>query len=182
MYTATSHSIEEGIDEIALFCKRTGVSVKVVNYGATVTSVKAPDRNSNVEEITLCYETIADLKEKHGPYFGCIAGRYANRVRIINLVTVFECFCNYPFQYQQIKEGKFTIGDENYQLAVNNGLNALHGGFHGFDQQIWTVERIICEEHSAGVELSYTSVDGEEGYPGKLKVLPRFSFIFLATT
>lgn len=124
-----------------------GFQVKFISYGATMTSVMAPDRHGNLEEVTLCYPTLSDLKTKTGPYFGCVAGRVANR----------------------IKNGQFTLDGVEYSLPVNNGPNSLHGGIEGFDKKVWQSSAFI-EDNRAGVNFEYTSPDGEEGYPGCLMV------------
>jgi aldose 1-epimerase len=118
-------------------------------------SVVAPDRHGNSEEITLNYRTLEEMIANHGPYYGCIAGRVANR----------------------IAKGTFAVDGTTYNVAVNNGQNHLHGGLKGFDQVIWKAVP-YCDEASgvAGVELRYTSADGEEGYPGTLEV--RLSYLY----
>lgn len=129
-----------------------GFSLTCLSYGATITSVKAPDMYGNVEEITLCYRGDEEMRNeligKTGPYYGCIVGRVANR----------------------IKEGKFTLDGKTYELAVNNGKNALHGGVAGFDKQIWSWQIVCPDINTAGFKLSYTSMDNEEGYPGTVDV------------
>jgi aldose 1-epimerase len=126
-----------------------GVSFTVVDYGATLVSVTSPDCHGKSEEITLNYGTLEDMIANHGPYYGCIAGRFANR----------------------IAKGKFVIDSTEYTVAVNNGENHLHGGIRGFDQVVWSA-KLFADEGAgcAGVELNYVSVDGEEGYPGNLEV------------
>ena len=140
------------VEEYVLECPGKKITCKVVTYGATLTSVQVPDRNGNVEEITVCYSTLDDLEGKLGPYYGCIAGRYANRIR----------------------KGQFALDGESYQLAINNGPNALHGGLKGFDKQVWSAEMFL-DEKNAGVKMSYRSPDGEEGYPGELLVEVAYS-------
>jgi hypothetical protein len=136
----TSHTISNS----------TGMSIQVLNYGATLIGVSASDRNGISEEVTLNYRNLDELVTNHGPYYGCIAGRVANRIR----------------------NGKFSVDGVDYSLAINNWENSLHGGAIGFDQKIWTAVE-IKSDYSCGVELSYTSPDGEEGYPGNLKVCIR---------
>ena len=85
-----------------------------------------------------------DLNAKENPYFGSIVGRYGNR----------------------IKNGTFSVDDKSYVLAKNNNMNHLHGGIKGFDSVIWEIENY----NSNQVTLSYLSPDGDEGYPGELKV------------
>ncbi|MBN2244610.1 MAG: galactose mutarotase [Candidatus Aminicenantes bacterium] len=122
-----------------------GMVLKVMNYGATVVSLAAPDRNGEVADITLGHDTIFGYINS-SPYFGSIVGRYGNR----------------------IAQGKFTLEGIEYSLATNDGDNHLHGGIRGFDKVIWEA-RPFTEREKAGVTLSYLSKDGEEGYPGNLK-------------
>jgi len=126
------------------------LTVRLSSYGATLTSLLAPDRQGNAEEMTLCYpiQDVIAKKEGTGMYFGCIAGRVANR----------------------IKEGKFTLEGQEYTLAVNNGVNALHGGIVGFDKKYWDSRILPTTTAQSGVEFTYVSPDGEEGYPGTLTV------------
>jgi aldose 1-epimerase len=134
-----------------------GVGFTVTEYGATLISVVAPDRNGNSEEVTLNYRTLDEMITNHGPYYGCIAGRVANR----------------------IAKGAFTVDGTKYTVAVNNGQNHLHGGLKGFDQVIWKATPYSDEANGiAGVELRYTSADGEEGYPGTLEVLRSFLYLY----
>ena len=123
-----------------------GVTFSTVSYGATIISIQTPDRYGKSEEITICRDNYEDLKTK-SRYFGCIAGRVANRI------------C----------KGKFELDGVQYQLAINNGVNALHGGICGFDKRIWT-SQIFMKDDCAGVIYTYVSSDGEEGYPGELTV------------
>lgn len=123
-----------------------GVSVSLISFGAIVQSVKTPCREGVAGEISLGFDRLDDYLEEH-PYFGATVGRYANR----------------------IAGGKFSMGEESYTLAVNNGPNHLHGGLQGFDKVAWAGERLGSGEE-AGVRFLYTSQDGEEGYPGELKV------------
>jgi aldose 1-epimerase len=123
---------------------KNGVSIKVSNYGGIITSILTPDRNGKLEDIVLGYDNLADYL-KDTPYFGSIIGRYANR----------------------IANGKFTIDNTTYELAVNNGANHLHGGIKAFDKVVWDVKEFQNKDE-AGIELNYLSTDGEEGYPGNL--------------
>ncbi len=123
-----------------------GFTVKITNYGGIVTSIIAPDKNGNMDNVVLGYDNLEGyLKET--PYFGAIVGRYANR----------------------IAKGKFTLDGTEYSLAVNNGPNHLHGGMKGFDKVIWDAEE-FQSENEAGLKLNYLSVNGDEGYPGNLAV------------
>lgn len=121
-----------------------GMKIKVMTYGATLTSVEAPDRNGRLENVTLHLDSLDDYLAGH-PFFGSVAGRYANR----------------------IAKGHFTLEGVEYKLATNNGPNHLHGGVRGFDKAVWKAKELLGAD-KAGVELTYVSADGEEGYPGKL--------------
>ncbi len=122
----------------------TGMVVKITNYGGAITSIVVPDKNGVMGEVVLGYDSVEEYVAGN-PFFGVIAGRYANR----------------------IAKGSFSIGDETYTLAVNNGENHLHGGRVGFDKKLWDAES-FQNESGVGVVLSYVSPDGEEGYPGTL--------------
>ncbi len=120
--------------------------VKITNYGGIITEIHTPDRNGKMGNIVLGFDNLEQYIAGH-PYFGALIGRFGNR----------------------IAKAQFTLDGEEYQLAVNNGNNALHGGIQGFDKVVWDVEVISCLERAA-LKLSYLSPDGEEGYPGNLKV------------
>jgi aldose 1-epimerase len=123
-----------------------GLRVKLTNYGAITVGVEVPDKAGKVTDVTLGYDTL-DGWLKSTSYFGATVGRYANR----------------------IAKGKFTLEGQTYTLATNNGENALHGGIKGFDKVVWNAEPVKAAD-SVGVKFTYTSKDGEEGYPGNLKV------------
>lgn len=126
-----------------------GVTIKITNYGGIITSVKTPDKNGIKANIVLGFKSFEDYLTnayiENCPYFGCITGRYANR----------------------IAKGKFSVGGKVYTLPVNNGENCLHGGITGFDKVIW-VPKKIEKPDLVGVELKYRSVHMEEGFPGNL--------------
>jgi len=121
-----------------------GIEIKVITYGAIITSVKTPDRNGRFADIVLGFDDL-DSYLTRSRFFGAVAGRYANR----------------------IARGQLTIDGKTFQLATNNGANHLHGGVKGFDKVVWNAEPFE-RNGSAGVVLRYTSRDGEEGYPGTL--------------
>ncbi len=123
--------------------KSSQVTAEVVSYGATLTSVVVDGQ----ETILGLSGSEAHLHEYCGDYMGCIAGRFANR----------------------IKEGKFSIDGENYNLNINNGPNSLHGGKIGFNKLVWQCEEVTAGAFGAVVVLSLLSADGDEGYPGNLK-------------
>lgn len=120
-----------------------GVEVHVINYGAIITHLKTPDKNGKLEDIVLGYDNL-DGYLAESPYFGAIVGRFGNR----------------------IANGKFTIDGTEYTLAKNNNGQHLHGGLKGFDKVFWNIEPVSNQK----LELTYRSVDMEEGYPGNLDV------------
>jgi aldose 1-epimerase len=123
-----------------------GMEAAVISYGATLVSLKVPDRNGKIADVVLGYDTL-DGYEQGASYFGGTIGRYGNR----------------------IAGGKFTLDGKAFQIPTNDGPNSLHGGTIGFNKRIWTaVDR--SRSDAEVLELSYTSPDGEEGYPGTLKV------------
>jgi aldose 1-epimerase len=122
------------------------VEAELMTYGATLVSLRAPDRTGKVENIVLGFDTFAEYLAK-SRFFGSVVGRYGNR----------------------IAKGQFTLDGKSFQLAVNNGPNHLHGGNQGFDVVVWKGEP-FDRDGNVGVVFTYTSVDGEEGYPGMLNV------------
>jgi aldose 1-epimerase len=128
-----------------------GVEARISNYGGIVVSLLVPDRQGQFGDVVLGYDTLAGyLKET--PYFGCLVGRYGNR----------------------IAKGKFTLNGQTYTLATNNGPNALHGGLKGFDKVLWNA-RPYQSPAGPALELHYRSRDGEEGYPGNLDVTATYT-------
>ena len=128
-----------------------GMKADITNYGAIVVSLYAADKNGKFADIVLGYDNLEDYV-KETPYFGAIVGRYGNR----------------------IGKGKFTIDGKEYSLAVNNDENHLHGGIKGFDKVVWDAT-VFETEDSVGLELIHVSKDGEEGYPGNLTSIVRYS-------
>ncbi len=126
---------------------RRGVVAKILTYGGIIKELWTPDRESRPGDIVLGFPTLPSYIVKN-PYFGTLTGRVANR----------------------IAKGKFTLEGKSYALATNNGLNHLHGGNKGFDKVVWKVESFKQNDSDASLTLSYISPDGEEGYPGTLKV------------
>ena len=133
-----------------------GVTVKIANYGGIITAIETPDRNGIKANIVLGFKSLEDYLTnayiENCPYFGCITGRYANR----------------------IAKGKFSIDGKEYTLPINNGENCLHGGITGFDKVIW-VSKKIEKPDLVGVELKYRSVHMEEGFPGNLDLTVTYS-------
>lgn len=119
-----------------------GISVEIINYGGTITSIQTPDRNGSLDDIVLGFDTLEGYESAQNPYFGATCGRYANRIR----------------------NGQFELDGQTYQLAINNGDHALHGGLRGFDKRVW-------DAHTDGQKLllKRTSPHEEENYPGTLE-------------
>ena len=120
-----------------------GIRAGLITWGAALVELSAPDREGRLADVTLGFDSLEPYLQPH-PFFGSIAGRYANR----------------------IAKGRFTLDGKEYALATNDGENHLHGGRRGFDKRNWHGEPI----GSDAVRFTYISADGEEGYPGKLTV------------
>ena len=120
-----------------------GLELKAIGYGGIITSLRVPDRNGRLDDIVLGFDRLDDYLRDH-PFFGAIIGRYGNR----------------------IARGQFTLDGKTYKLATNNGPNHLHGGTRGFDKVMWKVE----PAGKNALTFSRVSADGEEGYPGNLRV------------
>ena len=123
-----------------------GAEVRVMAYGATVLSLRVPDRNGRLDDVVLGYDSL-DGYLADRCFMGAVVGRYANRIR----------------------GGRFALGGRRYSLDTNDGPNHLHGGHQGFHRRLWTVEASMAD---AGDQLRFalTSPDGEGGYPGTLEV------------
>jgi aldose 1-epimerase len=121
-----------------------GMQVSVINYGGAVTKLITPDKNGAMGDVVTGFESLDGFLQKGVPYFGALIGRYGNR----------------------IANGKFTLDGKTYTLAGNNGGNSLHGGNKGYDKVYWNIEKA----GDSSLKLTYLSKDGEEGYPGNLKV------------
>ena len=131
--------------QLCVLSNKKGAEVCITNYGAKIVSLMVPDRSGKLTDVVTGHQSIDDYLVSEEPYFGAICGRYGNR----------------------IAKGKFTLDGVTYnKLATNNGPNCLHGGIKGFNSVVWD----ICQIDDQTVELKYVSVDGEEGFPGTLKV------------
>jgi aldose 1-epimerase len=122
-----------------------GMTAKIITYGGIVTELHVPDKSGKTADVVLGFDNLKDYVAGH-PFFGANAGRVANR----------------------IAKGRFTLDGKEYKLATNNGPNHLHGGKKGFDKMVWKAEE-VKGPNGVGLKLSYTSPDGEEGYPGTLQ-------------
>lgn len=123
-----------------------GMEAKITNYGGIVVSLMTPDREGKLDDVVLGFDTAQEYIE-HNPFFGCLVGRFGNR----------------------IANARFTLDGVEYVLAQNDGQNHLHGGTKGFDKKVWSA-RTRNSADGPTLTLTYTSPDGEEGYPGTLSV------------
>jgi aldose 1-epimerase len=120
-----------------------GIELKAIGYGGIITSLRVPDRAGKLDDVVLGFDRLENYLQDH-PFFGAIIGRYGNR----------------------IAKAQFTLGGQTYKLAANNGPNHLHGGVKGFDKVLWDV----APAGGNALAFTRTSADGEEGYPGNLRV------------
>jgi aldose 1-epimerase len=127
-----------------------GTVVTITNYGGTVTSFVTADKNGNRSSVIIGFDSLSGYLA-HPPYFGALVGRYGNR----------------------IGDAKFRLDGKEYRLAANNRKNSLHGGLKGFDKVVWTPT--VMNDTMPTIMLSYVSKDGEEGYPGNLKVIVHYT-------
>jgi len=134
-------------NEVYTLKNKNGVEVSFMANGGRLISVKVPDAKGNVADVVIGYDT-PEAALAGDAYFGALCGRYANR----------------------IVEGKFTIDGTEYQLDKNNGNNHLHGGIEGFNTREWNVEPVSLDKYAQAYKLSLVSPDGDQKYPGELKV------------
>lgn len=136
----------QAVDQYTLINAR-GMVVKFISLGGCITAIEVPDRNGKIGNIVLGFKDLSGYAVQDTTYFGGIIGRYANR----------------------IAKGEFTLDGHTYHLPINNGVNSLHGGTTGFNTQIWKVSTKTVQDGVTAV-LTYTSPDGQDGYPGTMKV------------
>jgi aldose 1-epimerase len=122
-----------------------GLEARICTYGGAVVSLKTPDRTGQMADIVQGFDSLAGYLNPAQPYFGALIGRYGNR----------------------IGHAKFTLDGKVYTLPANDGANTLHGGPKGFDKVVWTARQLP----DGGIELTYVSKDGDEGFPGTLKAV-----------
>jgi aldose 1-epimerase len=134
----------DGSVEIYTLTNVHGVEARIMTYGATLVSLKAPDRAGHFKNIVLGFDALEPYLGAKA-YFGATVGRYANR----------------------IAKARFTLDGKTHQLATNDGPNSLHGGIRGFDKRIWQAEPLPASQGN-GVRLTYVSAAGEEGFPGEV--------------
>jgi aldose 1-epimerase len=145
-------SIGDQVAKVFHLTNGNGMEVEISSYGAIISKLIVPNREGKSENIVLGYAQIADYNT-NDYYFGAAIGRYGNR----------------------IANGQFQLEGNTFQLATNNGKNHLHGGLLGFNRVFWEAN-VEQSEESVKVIMSYTSPDGEEGYPGNLKTTLTFEF------
>ena len=144
---STFGTLEDGTEvDIYTLTNSNGLVARITTYGAMVTELHVPDRNGNLADVVLGFDNLDAYLAGH-PYFGCTTGRVANRVA----------------------KGKFSLDGSEYTLATNNGPNHLHGGDVGLDKRVWNAEPVASADRPS-VKFTYTSPDGEEGYPGTLSI------------
>jgi len=132
--------------DLYVLTNKSGAQASITNYGGAVVSLKMPDRNGKLADVVLGYDTV-DGYVNDKAYFGALVGRYGNR----------------------IGHAQFVLDGKTFTLAKNNGDNSLHGGVKGFNKALWTA-KILPAKDGQSLELSYLSKDGEEGFPGNLRV------------
>jgi len=118
-----------------------GMEVEIINYGASITTIRVPDRDGNIADVTLGYDTLPEW-ERGACFFGAVVGRFGNR----------------------IANGRFSLDGREYQVPINNGEHSLHGGPEGFHRKVWAAE--VLGDNA--LRLTLVSPDGEQGYPGTL--------------
>ena len=144
--TAFGKTPDGQIIDLYTLTNKNGMQGAITNFGGIVVRIKVADRRGKTEDVVLGYDSL-DGYVSDKAYFGAIVGRYGNR----------------------IAQGKFTLDGATYTLARNNGENSLHGGTKGFNKAVWEAREVATKD-GPSVELTYTSKDGEEGYPGNLAV------------
>jgi aldose 1-epimerase len=147
-------------ESVTLFTlQNAGIEAQITNFGGIIVQLKVPDRDGKVADIVLGKASLAEYEAGH-PFFGPITGRYANR----------------------IAHGTFSIDGQSFQVAKRAGAkHAIHGGIEGFDKKVWAAEVVTVPNEAVGVVMRYTSADGEEGFPGELQCVVRYTLTKAAT-
>ena len=136
--------VEGKTTDLYILRNKNGMEVAVTNFGCALLSIMVPDKNGKYANVLLGHDSIDHVINSPEPFLSTVIGRYGNR----------------------IAKGKFTLDEEVYSLAINNGPNALHGGPTGFHRRVWDANQL----NESTIEFKYLSVDGEEGFPGNLEV------------
>lgn len=146
--------IENGAEIDVYILKSADLEAHIITYGGIVQTLKVPDKNGKAADVVLGFDSLDGYVKNNSPYFGAIIGRYANR----------------------IAGGKFTLDGKTFTLPLNEGadkqhpVNTLHGGVAGFDKAVWKAKQI-----PNGVELTHVSPDGDQGFPGRLTAVVRYT-------
>ena len=140
----------ERVDRYTLTNAR-GMRIRILTYGGILQTIEVPDRHGRLGNVALGFTNLADYEAK-SPYFGCITGRYANR----------------------IANGQFILDGVTYQVPKNDGPNSLHGGTVGFDKHVWAATP-VHDRDSVSLRLTFTSPDGDQGYPGTLSSMVEYT-------
>jgi aldose 1-epimerase len=149
--TIRSQMDSAGDKILHIILENDGVIVELTNIGCAITALRTPDRKGVYKNIVAGFRDLQAYRV-NTDYFGCVVGRYANR----------------------IAGGKLELNGRDYQLTVNDKPNHLHGGLQGFSHKIWKLEEMIENATECGAVFSYCSPDGEEGYPGNLQVKVKY--------
>jgi aldose 1-epimerase len=139
----------DGTAVVIYTIKNGGMEAKITNYGGIVTSLKVPDRHGKMADVVLGYDALDGYIAK-SPFFGALIGRYGNR----------------------IGGAKFVLDGKTYSTPKNDSANTLHGGDKGFDKAVWKAKEI-----PHGIELTLISPDGDEGFPGTLTTVVRYTLV-----
>lgn len=141
--------IDDKHTSLYILTNKNGAEATISNYGARIVSLMIPDKDGKLTDVVTGHNSIDEYLTSEEPYFGAVCGRTANR----------------------IANGKFTLEGKEYTLAINNGPNSLHGGIKGFNSVVWDAKQL----DNNSVKLTYTSIDGEEGFPGNLNVIVTYT-------
>lgn len=136
--------------DLYILRNRKGYEVAITNYGGAIVAIMVPDKDGNVANVIQGHDNIQDVMNSPEPFLSTLIGRYGNRI------------CH----------GNFTLNGKEYQLAINNGPNALHGGPTGFHSRVWDARQMSPRS----LALHYVSAYGEEGYSGEFRVTVEFTF------
>ena len=136
--------------DLYILKNRLGYEVAITNYGGAIVAIMVPDKDGNVANVIQGHDNIQDVIKSPEPYLSTLIGRFGNR----------------------IARGQFTLNGKEYQLAINNGPNALHGGPTGFHARVWDARQM----GPRSLALQYTSAYGEEGFTGEFRVTVEFTF------
>jgi aldose 1-epimerase len=142
---AAFHEVIDGKNvDLYVIKNQNNMQAAITNYGGRLVSLLVPDKDGNLKDVVIGFDSAVQYKKSTEPYFGATIGRYGNR----------------------IAKGKFTLDGKDYSLFTNNGINTLHGGKKGFQHVVWDATPI----GDSALQLTYLSKDGEENFPGNLNV------------